>query len=149
MNIEPHFSSNKQDWGTPQKFFNCLDSEFHFTLDPCASEWNAKCKRYYTYDQNGLIQSWDNEVIFCNPPYNEVGKWIEKASKTKALTVVLTFARTDVKWWHTWVYDKTINRFRDNVEVRFIQGRLKFENQYGKTNPAPTPSCLIIFHNNN
>ena len=88
------------------------------------------------------------EIKISKQDFRNDGKWIEKASKAKALTVVLTFARTDVKWWHTYVYDKKVNAFRDRVEVRFIQGRLKFENQYGKTNPAPTPSCLIIFHNN-
>lgn len=30
------FSSTKEDWATPQDFFDKLDEEFHFDLDPCA-----------------------------------------------------------------------------------------------------------------
>ena len=37
------FSSTKEDWATPQDFFNKLDEEFHFDLDPCADAENAKC----------------------------------------------------------------------------------------------------------
>ena len=29
------FSSNTDEWSTPQELFNELDKEFHFTLDPC------------------------------------------------------------------------------------------------------------------
>lgn len=36
-------SSNKDDWCTPQAFFDELDREFHFDLDAAASLENAKC----------------------------------------------------------------------------------------------------------
>lgn len=42
------FSSEKEDWETPQEFFDELDREFHFTLDPCADDMNAKCEKYFT-----------------------------------------------------------------------------------------------------
>ena len=58
MNTEVMFSSNAMDWATPQKFFDQLDSEFHFTLDPCADETNHKCARYFTAADDGLKQSW-------------------------------------------------------------------------------------------
>lgn len=32
MNTDVMFSSNKDDWETPQDLFNKLDREFHFTL---------------------------------------------------------------------------------------------------------------------
>ena len=51
------FSSVRMDWATPMDFFNALDAEFHFTLDPCASPENAKSKKYYTELTNGLLQS--------------------------------------------------------------------------------------------
>ena len=41
------FSSNTDDWATPQDLFDALDAEFHFTLDPCSSEQNHKCDRYF------------------------------------------------------------------------------------------------------
>lgn len=48
-----HFSTGKDDWETPQWLFNQLDDEFHFTLDPCCTAENAKCRKYYTKAENG------------------------------------------------------------------------------------------------
>lgn len=52
------FTSTTADWATPQDLFDQLDQTFHFTLDVCASESNAKCKRYFTAEQDGLKQDW-------------------------------------------------------------------------------------------
>ena len=74
------FTSNTAEWATPQAFFDKLNDEFHFTLDPCATPQNAKCAHYFTKENDGLIQSWQGERVFCNPPYGrEIGKWVEKA----------------------------------------------------------------------
>jgi site-specific DNA-methyltransferase (adenine-specific) len=72
--------SRGSDWSTPQELFDELDKEFHFTLDPCASDWNAKCKKYFTEKEDGLKQDWGNEIVFMNPPYGKVfNNWMEKA----------------------------------------------------------------------
>lgn len=52
------FSSTKEDWATPQDFFDKLNEEFHFDLDPCADAENAKCKEYFTKEENGLLKDW-------------------------------------------------------------------------------------------
>ena len=52
MNTDVMFSSKKMDWATPQKFFDDLNSEFHFTLDPCADSSNHKGKNYFTQEQD-------------------------------------------------------------------------------------------------
>ena len=51
-------SSNTDMWETPQAFFDKLDEEFHFDLDVCATPENAKCKRFYTKDDDGLTKEW-------------------------------------------------------------------------------------------
>lgn len=51
-------SSNTNEWATPRLFFQQLDTEFHFTLDPCATPENAKCEKFYTIDTDGLTQDW-------------------------------------------------------------------------------------------
>ena len=51
-------SSNTPEWATPVKFFEELDKEFHFTLDPCCTKENHKCNKYYTKEDNGLLQMW-------------------------------------------------------------------------------------------
>lgn len=46
------------EWATPQALFDELDAEFHFTLDPCATPENAKCDKFFTKEDDGLIQKW-------------------------------------------------------------------------------------------
>lgn len=52
------FSSENEVWATPQDFFDKLNHEFHFNLDPCALPENAKCSKFFTPADNGLIQDW-------------------------------------------------------------------------------------------
>ena len=52
------FTSNTDEWNTPQSVFEDLDREFHFTLDSCATAENTKCMKYYTKEQDGLKNSW-------------------------------------------------------------------------------------------
>lgn len=64
INTNLFFSSSKDDWETPQFLFDELNTEFHFTLDPCASDNNHKCIRYFTKENDGLSQFWGNERVF-------------------------------------------------------------------------------------
>lgn len=49
-------STGKDDWETPQNFFDRLNEEFHFTLDPCSTAQNAKCAKYYTPAEDASLQ---------------------------------------------------------------------------------------------
>lgn len=131
-----HFSSKTDQWATPWDFFSKLDGEFGFTLDVCAESHNAKCKRFITPEADGLQVGWDNEVVWCNPPYGrEIGKWVKKASEAKGGVVVMLLpARTDTRWFHDYILEK--------AEVRFIKGRLKFGDS---KNSAPFPSMVVVF----
>lgn len=132
------FSSATEEWATPQEFYNALDAEFHFTLDPCSTDENAKCAKHYTKEQNGLAQDWTGETVFCNPPYGrEMPKWIRKCYEHYTgggIAVMLIPARTDTKAFHEYIYGK--------AEIRFIKGRLKFG---GSKNSAPFPSMVIVY----
>ena len=76
------FTSNSNEWATPKDLFDELNKEFHFTLDPCATPENAKCRKFFTAEDNGLLKDWSNEIVFCNPPYGRAIKdWVEKAYK--------------------------------------------------------------------
>lgn len=133
-----HFSSAKDEWSTPQDFFDALNQEFNFTLDPCATIENAKCVKFFTKEQDGLAQSWESERVFMNPPYGRTIKdWMRKAveeAKRGALVVCLVPARTDTHWWHEYALQGTI---------RFLRGRLKFG---GHQNFAPFPSAVVILN---
>ena len=141
-NIEAMLSSKKMDWGTPQGFFDELNKEFNFTLDPCSTKETAKCKKYYTKEDNGLDKDWSNEVVFVNPPYGrEIKDWVKKCSeeskKQNTLIVMLIPARTDTKYFHDYIYHK--------ADIRFIKGRLKFVGDQKGSGSAPFPSMLVIF----
>lgn len=137
MNAAVH-SSKTHTWSTPQEFFDRLNEEFQFTLDPCAEPETAKCEKFYTYRENGLAQDWTGERVFCNPPYGpDLTRWIIKCATEKTeVCVMLIPARTDTKVWHEWIFN--------NAEVRFVKGRLKFG---GAENSAPFPSAVVIFRN--
>lgn len=133
-------SSKSNEWATPIDFYNALDSEFHFDLDPCSTDDNAKCSNHYTKDDDGLSKNWGGRRVFCNPPYGrEIGKWVQKcyeeSRKSDTLVVMLIPARTDTAYFHDYIYHKA-------REVRFIRGRLHFnESPQG----APFPSMVVIF----
>lgn len=140
MNTAVMFSSKTDEWSTPQDFFNKLNKEFNFTLDPCATPENAKCEKYYTKEDDGLKQDWSGETVFCNPPYGRVIKdWVKKcyeeSRKENTTVVMLIPARTDTSYFHDYIYNKA-------KEIRFIRGRLKFGNA---KNSAPFPSIVVVF----
>ena len=136
--LDALYSSETVEWETPQDFFDKLNDEFHFTLDPCCTDENAKCKKHYTQEQDGLAQDWTGETVYCNPPYGRsMHKWIQKCYKhheNGGVAVMLIPARTDTKWFHDYVYGKS--------EIRFIRGRLKFG---GSKWNAPFPSMLVVY----
>ena len=127
------------EWSTPQDLYEELNLEFGFTVDVAANSSNAKTERFYDESSDGLSQSWDNEVVWCNPPYGRaIGDWVKKASESRATTVLLIPSRTDVRWFHDYVYNK--------AEIRFIKGRLKFG---GQKAAAPFPNMIVVFRNQN
>ena len=135
------FSSNKCEWETPEWLYNFLNMYYHFTLDPCADKNNHKCDKFYTKEDNGLLQDWSGETVFCNPPYGrELYKWVEKCfcenAKNDVEIVMLIPARTDTRWFHQFIYNN------NKCYIIFLKGRLKF----GKAkNSAPFPSMIVVF----
>lgn len=160
---EALLSTGKDDWETPKEFFEKLNKEFNFTLDPCSSNKNHKCSKYYTEIDDGLSKDWSGEIVFCNPPYSvpenpckpnctkksclkrgyhiteyKPGQedWIKKCYEEgkKTTVVMLIPSRTDTKAFHDYILGKS--------EIRFIKGRLKF---VGAKDPAPFPNMLVIY----
>jgi phage N-6-adenine-methyltransferase len=133
------YSCRTDEWPTPQSFFDELNAEFGFTLDPCASEENTKCRTFFTKVQDGLKQDWKTHRVFCNPPYGKMMRdWARKcyeASRCGALVVLLPPARTDTSWFHDWVHRKA-------DEIRFVRGRLKFGEA---KQSAPFPSMVAVY----
>jgi len=140
---EGMFTSDRQDWETPQRFFDKLDEVYRFTLDVCATTKNTKCPKFFTPEVDGLAQDWSGETWWCNPPYGrEIGRWMEKCYlETKggdSIGMALIPVRTDTKWWHDWVMRA--------YSIGFIRGRLKF---VGGSSSAPFPSAIVFWGKHN
>lgn len=58
MKTKVLFSSQSDEWETPQDLFDQLDSEFGFNLDVCANDENHKCPVYITKDHDALTMDW-------------------------------------------------------------------------------------------
>ena len=133
------FSSAKDQWATPQDFYDGLNSHYNFTLDPCADATNAKCSTFFTEAQDGLSQDWGGHTVFCNPPYSKAKEWVKKgyeeSKKLNTTVVMLVAARTDTKFFHEYCMKAD--------KVFFIKGRLKFG---GSVNSAPFPSIVVVFN---
>ena len=72
-------SSSTDLWETPQAFFDKYNSQYHFDVDVCALPTNAKVRKYYTPEQDGLSKTWTG-ICWMNPPYGrQIGKWVQKA----------------------------------------------------------------------
>ena len=101
---------------TPCDIWNELSKEFNFTCDMCASDNNHLLEKYYTAENSALKHDWTDEIGYIHPLFDgKIGKFVEKASKTKGLFIFLLPASTHTKYFHEYMYK------RDNVEIRFLR----------------------------
>lgn len=122
MNIAKNtlsFSCSKtmQYLRTPPDIWEDLTKEFDFTIDICASHENHLLPRYYTIDDNALTKDWTGEIAYIHPLFDgKIGKFVEKAFKTKNLTAVFLLpASTHTKYFHECFYKNP------NCEIRFLR----------------------------
>jgi phage N-6-adenine-methyltransferase len=127
-------------WVTPQSFFEPIRKEFGLTVDAAAGNGNAMLPNFFSKDvRDAFDQDWSGLRVWCNPPYgrSEIYKWVRRCATGGAeICVALLPARTDTRWFHDFIYQKT------NVEIRFVKGRIKFS---GTTRAGKFPSMVVIF----
>ena len=116
-------------YGTPGYLYQALNSEFHFSLDPCPlnPEWKV----------NGLGLNWDGETVFVNPPWSDILPWVRKAYVSKnCVTVFLWKSRTGTEWFHM-----LRNR---GAEIRFFRERIQFVKEYVRKSPPEDVLVAIV-----
>lgn len=134
--------NHSDNWATPKELYRLLDEEFNFDFDPCPLNLDK-----ITPDKDGLLIEW-GQRNFINPPYSKnlkeafVKRAIEESKKGK-LCVLLLPVSTSTKLFHKYILPNA-------DEIRFIEGRLKFEgiNTKGiKVNNSPGmhDSMIVIF----
>ena len=116
------FKVSDDEYGTPQALFDHYDRIYHFTCDVCSTPQLAKCKKFYTLEQDGLQQEWIG-VCWMNPPYSALPKWVRKAyeaAKNGAVVVALLPMFTDAAWFHD---------YASHANIEVLKGRLQFANR--------------------
>ena len=100
--------------------YDTLTREFDFTMDAAASHVNRLMPTYCTPDgkfykplrlppqkisgiKSGLdIEAWRDEVVWCNPPYDDILAWTQVAQHQVAkASVLLLPPSVDTLWWRS------------------------------------------------
>jgi phage N-6-adenine-methyltransferase len=143
------------DRGTTADFFAQMTERFGpFDLDVAAASHNAKCERYYTIEDDGLTQPWNAERVWCNPPYSNIGAWVERAwwlfcaGQARNIVMLLPANRTEQKWWQEHIEPRR-DRPNSPLRVEFLPGRMRFDRPGVVIGPKgdrpPFGCCLLIW----
>lgn len=136
--------------------FGPLHDRFRFTVDAAAGAHNARLRRYWTAEDDGLRQPWARERVWANPPYSHpsLERWTVKAWAEwrrlpgPGLIVMLVPAnRTEQGWWQ-----RQVEPFRDRgsgLRSEFLPGRIRFllpgQAEVGPNERPPFGCCLLIW----
>lgn len=118
------------DRRTLSAIFDPLNAEYGpFTIDVAANRENAKCPRYFDLAADGLTQSWEGEIVWCNPPYSDCGAWVKKALDEVAkgncnVVMLLPANRCEQRWWQDMI--EPVRDCGKGVSTKFLRGRPRF-----------------------
>ena len=133
------FKVSDDEYGTPQALFDHYDRIYHFACDVCSTPQLAKCKKFYTLEQDGLRQEWIG-VCWMSPPYGNgaLPQWVRKAyeaAKNGAVVVALLPMFTDTAWFHD---------YASHATIELLKGRLQFTNRIDK-GYSPFGHAIFVF----
>ncbi|TYG33251.1 adenine methyltransferase [Lonepinella koalarum] len=128
---------NKDEWQTPEYFFNWLDNRFNFNIDGCAVSSNSKLPDYLGPDRGAewmksfltdeiwldLEPGFGRCSIFVNPPYSNVTPFLKQAKKLRDaghLVVVLLNNDKSTQWYQQHIHNVA------NEVIDIVGGRLAF-----------------------
>ena len=141
------------DRATTGELFDPLNSRFGFTVDVAAASHNAKCERYYDRETDGLAHPWANETIWCNPPYSNIGPWVEKAwaeheGTGGGIVMLLPNNRAEQGWWQDMV-EPFRDRHGSPLHTEMLRGRPRFikrgQTEVGPNERPPFGLVLLIW----
>lgn len=138
---------------TPPEFMAAVHATLGiagFDIDLAAGEDNSQGLFYYDKETNGLEQEWtnfnyrvSNPWFWCNPPYDDIRPWVEKASREvgwrrildrQPSLAMLVPASVGSNWWRDYVHKK--------CKVLFLNGRIQF---VGHTTGYPKDLALLLY----
>jgi phage N-6-adenine-methyltransferase len=116
-----------QGWRTPRRIFDQIALAYGpFQIDAFADEDNALCAKFFTEEQDGIMQPWAAKNVWANPPYKArfMDEVIQKAltevhtAKRCERVVILCQASVSTKWFHTALRE---------AHMELFEGRIQFE----------------------
>lgn len=137
-------SSKNMCWCTPQDFFDRLNAEFGFVLDPAATDKTAKCscithRKRTGFRKAGIAAARYSAIRLTDARSASGFKRLSRKRGGGYPIVLLIPARTDTAYFHDYIYGK--------AEIRFVRGRLRFTDDDGNAaDPAPFPSMVVIYN---
>lgn len=158
------------DRGTDPVYFASVEERYgKFTLDAAAAPHNAKAARYFTLEDDGLSRSWAGARVWCNPPYSNLGAWVQKAwaewserdtfyaraavdndaaLPVEFIAMLLPANRTEQGWWQDHV-EPYRDRPGSPLRVEFLRGRMRFVRPDWTPGPKgdrpPFGCCLLTW----
>lgn len=153
---------------TPEWVFQAFNAEFDFSLDAAATKESAKCSAYFTPETDGLNQDWSkeskNKTVWVNPPYSDIGPWMQKAKEeqAKGVTTCLFVPHDNrAQWWPISIASEIrdiVGYYDDRVYLsgkqkgtsykKWCSGGIRFiDAATGKEMPNELnkPVCLVVF----
>ena len=111
-------------------------------VDVFASKDNHKCTEFYSKENSAFNHQLKKDA-FANPMYSQIDECMKflyyQHLSYNIDVMILTYNKTDTKWWHSYVEDR--------AEVHFIKGRLQFEID-GIIPRYCYKSCKKVFYEN-
>jgi hypothetical protein len=128
-------------YSTPEWLAKQLVEEYGITIDACATQGNAVCRRFWGPEEDGLRQSWAGEIPFFNPPFDDTGSWVRKAyneSKNGVTSVGLVPFRKDQYWFELAL---------ENSQLRLVQGGFLYFSGFGEQSGqvAKIDAAIFVF----
>ena len=86
------------DWYTPKFIFDALNVEFDIDVcSPAGGTGIVPAKRFFTIDDDALVQNWDG-FVWMNPPYSNPTPFVDKFISHKNGICLVPMAKA--KWFH-------------------------------------------------
>lgn len=143
-----------KDWCTPPSILTSVRMVFGgaIALDPCSNEHSlvAADKEYLLPDHDGLVESWEYETIFVNPPYGSdvsrgtrIAHWfarIHEAANAGSQVIALVPVAPNTNHWKHHVFPVA------SAICFLYQPRVRFYINGVEDKKGAPMSCAVIYY---
>ena len=100
---------------TPAWIFEALKLKFDLDVSaPAGGAPYVPCNKYYTINDDGLMQSWHG-LVWCNPPYSKPSPWVDKWLSHGEGLALLPLSGNSQWWQRLWHSKAKVIMMKPNV----------------------------------